>query len=554
MYLQAVFQKKVMLILHYSLNPTGFLLLGHSESVGDAAELFGLIDRTNKIYTAKHVSVPASVDFGPRTTVHAAASADRSAFGVVRPVLSLAHLADRKILEQYAPPGVVVNEGLDIVYFRGASDRYLQQPSGIATHNILRLARPEIHAAVKTAIERVFATNELVTAAAQIRTDGVGLQPFVLIVQPIVEPETKARCVLVLFKDGADGQPVATAVKPQAASADGSNEGALALSQELALTKEYLQSTIEELERTNEDLQSANEELQSSNEELQSSNEELETSQEELQSTNEELVTLNDELQSRMKELSAANDDLHNLLLGVDRAIVIVGLDLKIRRFTQAAEKLLNLLPTDIGRSAMQLNSLLGGFGVETVIEGAIKELATIERELQATNGRWYTLRIVPYRTLDLVIRGAVISVIDIDLSKRRLDLSVAVSDYAAEGLAAIQYPLMILDGTRAVIWVNDAYFETFQLTPQEIIGTRLEKLGNGVWADAALDKRIDNTMQTGAPFRGHPMTLELDGHGETRVTVSGSRLRSLGNETKLVLLAIEGGALEHSKEARHDN
>jgi two-component system CheB/CheR fusion protein len=267
-------------------------------------------------------------------------------------------------------------------------------------------------------------------------------------------------------------------VRPPAAISGSSNEAALSLSQELALTKEYLQSTIEEIERTNEDLQSANEELQSSNEELQSSNEELETSQEELQSTNEELVTLNDELQSRMKELSASNDDLHNLLLGVDRAIVIVGLDLRIRRFTQAAEKLLNLLPADIGRSAALLNSFLGGFGVESVIADAIKDLATVERELQATDGRWYALRIVPYRTLDLMIRVAVITVIDIDLSKRRTDLSAAVSEYAAEALAAIQHPLMILDGDHAVIWVNDLYFEAFQLTPQEIIGTRL---GNSV-------------------------------------------------------------------------
>lgn len=554
MYLQSGIQKKVLRILHYSLNPAGFLMLGHSESVGDAAELFALIDRTNKIYTAKHVSVPTSVDLGTRTSVPAAAAQERATFGAVRPVLSLAHLADRKILDQYAPPGVVINETLDIVYFRGQSDRYLQQPSGIATHNILRLARPELHGTLKTTIERVFATNELVATAAQVKTDGVGLQPFLLIVQPIVEPETKARCLLVLFKDGVDGHAIATPARPPATISGSSDEAALALSQELALTKEYLQSTIEEIERTNEDLQSANEELQSSNEELQSSNEELETSQEELQSSNEELVTLNDELQSRMTELSASNDDLHNLLLGVDRAIVIVGLDLRIRRFTQAAEKLLNLLPTDIGRSAAQLNSFLGGFGVERVIAETIKDLATVERELQATDGRWYELRIVPYRTLDLTIRGAVVSVIDIDLSKRRTDLSAAVSEYAAEGLAAIQHPLMILDGNHAVIWVNDLYFEAFQLTPQEIIGTRLGKIGKGAWSDPALEKRIDETMQTGAPFRGHAMTLEIEGIGATRVSVSGSRMRSLANQTKLVLLAIEGGKLKRSTEARDGN
>ncbi len=554
MYLQSGIQKKVLRILHYALNPAGFLMLGHSESVGDAAELFALIDRTNKIYTAKHVSLPTAIDFGPRVKSAAAAPQERTTFAAVRPVLSLAHLADRKILDHYAPPGVVINDAMDIVYYRGRSDRYLQQPSGVATNNILRLARPELHATLKSSLERVAATNEVVTVVAQVKIDGLGLQYFTLIVTPIVEPEAKARCVLVLFKGGVDDQLLPTPARSPAAISDGSNESTEALSQELALTKEYLQSTIEEVERANEDLQSANEELQSSNEELQSSNEELETSQEELQSTNEELVTLNDELQSRMLDLSTSNDDLHNLLLGVDRAIVIVGLDLRIRRFTHAAEKLLNLLPSDIGRSASQLNSFLGGFGVEAVIEDAVKNLATVERDLQATDGRWYSLRIMPYRTLDLTIRGAVISIIDIDLSKRRTDLSAAVVEYAAEGLAAIQHPLMILDGNRAVIWVNDLYFEAFQLTAQEIIGTRLGNLGKGSWADPALEKRIDDTIQTGKPFRGYTLTVELDGSGETDVSVSGSRLRNLAGEAKLVLLSFEGITLERSAVDRHDN
>jgi two-component system CheB/CheR fusion protein len=229
-------------------------------------------------------------------------------------------------------------------------------------------------------------------------------------------------------------------------------------------------------------------------------------------------------------------------LLGVDRAIVIVGLDLRIRRFTQTAEKVLDLLPTDIGRSAALLNSFLGGFGIEKVISESIDGLATVEREIRATDGKWYGLRIVPYRTLDLMIRGAVISVVDIDLSKRRTELATAVNEYAAAALAAIQHPLMIVDGSHAVIWVNDIYYETFQLTPQEVIGTRLGRIGAGAWSDPELDKRIAGTMESGAPFRGHSMTLDRDGVGEARVTISGSRVRSLVDQTKLVLLAVEGG------------
>jgi two-component system CheB/CheR fusion protein len=531
MYLQPAIQKKVLRILHYSLRPAGVLMLGHSESVGDAAELFALVDRNNRIYTAKHVNLATPVEFGASVR---AATQERQPFVGSRPMLSLANLADRKILEQYAPPGVVINEILDIVYFRGSSERYLQQPSGVATHNILRLARPELYPALKSSIERVLSTNDAVTATAYIKTDTVGLLPFTLIAQPLLDPETKARCILVLFKPDLDAPP---APPPSVAERPDDKQ---ALSQELALTKEYLQATIEEIERTNEDLQSANEELQSSNEELQSSNEELETSHEELQSTNEELITLNEELQSRMRELSSANDDLHNLLLGVDRAIVIVGVDLRIRRFTHAAEELLSLLPTDIGRPATLLNSFLGGFGIDKTISESITKLATIERDLHATDGKWYGLRIVPYRTLDLMIRGAVITIVDIDLAKRRLDLAAAVADYAAEGLAAIEHPLMIVDGTRSVIWVNEIYYRTFHLTPQEIIGTRLGRIGAG-WADAELERRIAETTQSGTPFRGHALTLDPEGGRPRHITVSGSRLRSLANQSKLVLLSVEG-------------
>lgn len=137
-----------------------------------------------------------------------------------------------------------------ILYFRGASDRYLQQPSGVATHNILRLSRPELYPSLKTSIERVFSTNEAVTVTAYVKTDVAGLQPFTLIVQPMVDPETKARCALVLFKDGSDGQ---VTTHPPPTPSETNSEATQALSQELALTKEYLQSTIEEIERTNQD-------------------------------------------------------------------------------------------------------------------------------------------------------------------------------------------------------------------------------------------------------------------------------------------------------------
>ena len=183
MYLQPSIQKKVLRILHYALKPAGFLVLGHSESVGDASDLFALIDRNSRIYTSKHVNLAMPMEFGASVRAHT--TQERPPFMGARPMHSLAQLADRKILEQFAPPGVVINENLDIVYFRGPSERYLQQPSGVATHNILRLARPELHPSLKTTLEQVLATNEQVTSTAYVKIESVGLQPFTLIAQPM---------------------------------------------------------------------------------------------------------------------------------------------------------------------------------------------------------------------------------------------------------------------------------------------------------------------------------------------------------------------------------
>ncbi len=531
----------------------GFLLLGTSESVGDSSELFTLVDRKNKLYSAKHVSLPHSaldldvnVDVGARQARPATVP---TSFGMVRPVLSIAHLAERKILDEYAPPGVVVSEKLDVLYFRGRTTPYLEQPSGLATNGLFRLVRPELHLPLKKAIEQSLSTGEITSVVTQIKDNQAGFRPLTLVVQPLREPETKARCLLVLFQEPRMiSGPVMTPPLATLPVEPASDERARHMAQELTLTKDYLQSTIEEVERTNEDLKSANEELQSSNEELQSTNEELETSKEELQSSNEELITLNEELHNRMRDLSVSNDDLHNVLLGVDRPMIIVDLDLRIRRFTQSAEKILNLVPADVGRSVMQINSFLGGVGIEKTVSGAITSVTTEEQEVQAVNGRWYILRVAPYKTLDLTIRGATLMLIDIEVTKRRSELVLAVDEYAAEFLAAIQHPLMILNGDRSVIWVNSLYYESFGVMREETLGAHVASVSGGRWVNAALEKALEATISAGRPFRRVACDVEIPGQGRTTVKIGGSRIRGVANQTPLVLLSIEGAFVERTR------
>jgi two-component system, chemotaxis family, CheB/CheR fusion protein len=413
-YLRSGMQKKLLRILHYALLPTGFLMLGTSETVGESTEYFSLLDRKNKIFAKRNVTSTATLDFGFGVQAADAVSAIQPNIAQ-RSASSLATVADRKILELYGPPGVVLNEELDIIHIRGRTGPYLEPMPGAPSFSILRLARPEVHVDLRRALHDAKLRNERVAVETRLTEDGQTRAVEIEVV-PVIEPDTKSRCFLVLFHEP---QPRRALPPPDAASVSSSgspeDERRGELERELTVTKDYLQSTIEELESANEELKSSNEELQSSNEELQSTNEELETSKEELQSSNEELTTVNDELQNRMGELQQTNDDLHNILVGIGEAIVIVGMDLRIRRYTQVAERMLNLVPGDVGRSVSQLNAFIIGHRIEELAARVIERLTPIDERVRCADQRWYDLRVSPYRTLDHSIKGALIILIAAD-------------------------------------------------------------------------------------------------------------------------------------------
>jgi two-component system CheB/CheR fusion protein len=408
-YLRPTIQKRVLRILNYSLLPTGYLMLGTSETVGESSEYFTLLDRKNKIYSKRHVASLGTLDmvFGVQAT-DVPRSVDLPS--TQRATNNLSGTVDRKIIEIYGPPGVVINDDLDVVHIRGRTGPYLEPMPGAPSFNILRLARPALHADLRRAIHEAKSRREQVTVESHL-IEGEADRTIQIEVVPITEPESKAPFLLVLFREPKPPTPPALDVPPASVEDDRSTE----LERELMVTKEYLQSTIEELESANEELKSSNEELQSSNEELQSTNEELETSKEELQSANEELTTVNEEAQNRMTELQLANDDLHNVLSAIGEAIVIVGLDLRIRRFTHVAEELLNLVATDVGRSVSQLNAFVIGERIEDLAQRVIEHLAPVERELSCADHRRYRIRILPYKTLDHAIKGAVIILVGLD-------------------------------------------------------------------------------------------------------------------------------------------
>jgi two-component system CheB/CheR fusion protein len=404
-YLQPALQKKIVRVFHYALNPAGMLLLGSSESVSD--DLFQTLDRRLKLYVKRNVPAHAAFDviFGGIS----AGGGDEH--GRPRPEartpLTAQQLADRKVIEKYSPPGVVISENLDVVQFRGRTGPYLEPAPGNATLNLLRLARPEFLIELRQAVKKSF-TEALPVSSSPIHLkDASGVPMNVRIdVLPLFDASASTKSLLVLFND----LRVLEEKPPEVIStSEEGNPRVLELERELATTKEYLQTTIEELETTNEELMSANEELQSSNEELQSTNEELSTSKEELQSTNEELSTVNEELHHRLAELSISNDDLMNLMTSPALATVIVGADFRIRRFSVAAEKLLHLVPADLGRPLSYLAGAIRMNDLENVVAETVGAVAARTVRVTFADGSSYDLRISPYKTADQAIRGAVL-------------------------------------------------------------------------------------------------------------------------------------------------
>ena len=285
----------------------------------------------------------------------------------------------------------------------------------MATLDLFRMLREGLLAEVRAAVIQARTENAVAVRDGLFMIDAQAARPFRVEVVPFKVAPAGVRFFLVLFQEPpAPAVPLAPVVRATAAE-----QQVAQLQQELSALREYLQSVIEEQESTNEELKSANEEILSSNEELQSTNEELQTAKEEAQSANEELATVNEELRHRNVELARVNSDLVNLLGGVGIPIVMVGRDLRIRRFTPLAERLFNLIPTDVGRPIGDIKPNLEGVDLPQLIGRVIDTLAPHEGVVRDRGGHTYLLRVRPYVTTDQKIDGASIVLLDVDTLKR---------------------------------------------------------------------------------------------------------------------------------------
>lgn len=419
-YLGQVLQRRVMPIFHYALNPAGFLMIGSTEGLlGSGSELFELADKKQKIYRKKLVSTPVTFGFSLGQAEQRPAGSEMPSPQMKAPdaqkgPIELQREADRLLLTRYAPPAVVVNDHLEIIQSRGRTGAFLELPPGKASLNLLKMARPGLLFELQKVVEEA-RKKGTETTRENVRVEGNGNQnPTTLRVIPFKTPVQDQQSYLIVFEPilGTQEQPLAPALPLTDAEKSERDRRIAQLAQELAATKEYLQSIIETQEATNEELQSANEEIQSGNEELQSTNEELQTSKEELESANEELHTVNEEMQHRNELLTQLNNDLTNVLNGVGLPVVMLGADLSVRRFTPQATISLGVVASDVGRPLPRLRLKIDAQNLEQTMLEVMGEVRPRQERVQDQSGNWATLRIAPYRTLNNRIDGVVLTLL----------------------------------------------------------------------------------------------------------------------------------------------
>lgn len=410
-YLTAEVQKKLMPLFHFSLTPGGLLLLGSAETVGSSTDLFATVSGKSRLFRRiepvqrqEPVEFPSSFGAGRSTSAVVSQSS--------KPSASLQSQADQLVLQHYAPPAVLANDKGDIFYISGHTGKYLEPAAGKANWNLFAMAREGLRYELASAFQKTLRQKEAVIMHnLKVGTNG-GTQHVDVSLQQLEDAGPLHGLIMVVFTDVAT--PVTAKITPTHGNKKLKDESEL----EIMQVRAEARATHEEMQTSQEEIRSANEELQSTNEELQSTNEELTTSKEEMQSLNEELQTVNAELQAKVDELSRASNDMKNLLDSTDIATLFLDRDLNVRRFTHQMTKIIKLIPGDVGRPITDLVSHLDDPALASDVREVLRTLTSTEKPVSAPDGRWFSVRIMPYRTMDDRIEGVVITFADITVAK----------------------------------------------------------------------------------------------------------------------------------------
>ncbi len=566
-YLEGELQNRLIPVFHYALKKDGTLFLSPSESIGNFTELFTPINRKWKFYVATHtvssthtvMTTPLAWVKGSRSRVLEENMTQNKDIDFKEP--NFGEMTRRLLVQYFAPASVITNLKGDILYVHGETGKYLRPAPGEASLNVVEMAREGLERELSSAIHMVTSQNTpTISREMQVKTNG-GFTTVALSVRSLPSSENKlengltgsksnSSLLLISFED-----VVTPTTNPKhKKTAKPAEKGRIEeLELELVFTKESLQATIMEQQAFNEELKSTNEELQSTNEELQSTNEELETSKEELQSVNEELITVNAELQSKIEQLAGMQNDMKNLHDSINIGTVFLDQHMNIRRFTRDATKVYRLVQSDLGRPLADIKSDLifdpksdpkSDIKVEEdLLNEAHKVLETLvsfEREVLTSNGTCYLLRIQPYRTLDNVIEGVVLTFTDIS---QRIKAEVAVQhalELSESIVDTIREPLLVLDANLQIVSANRAFCEYFHVSAADTKGRKIYDLGNRQWNIAALRELLETILPRDQTFEGYLVEHNFPIIGHRKIMLNARCIAGKVEQPSLILLAME--------------
>jgi len=536
-YLEPAAQEKVLSLAHFALREDGYLFLGNAETVGQRDHLFASVSKRWRIYRRVGPARSPAIDFSQWP-----ARDGPGQISTVQP--KLADIALKSLAERFAPASVLIDRNYRVLHFHGKTEDYLTQPAGAPTMDLLALAREGMRLTVRSVVRKAIEDGEPATLRASFKR---GTSDAVLVTaSPIRQGADVSGMMLVSFASD-PGESSRVPVR----STDVALGPGRDLEEELRAAREEMRITVEQYETTNEELTAANEEVTSVNEELQATNEELESSKEELQSLNEELSTINAQLDRKIVELAEASDDLRNLLEGNEVATIFLDSELRIKWFSPAIQSLFDLIDKDVGRPIANFTQKFAVGGLLEKARAAMERLTTSEEDVFSDDGRCFQLRVLPYRTSDNRIAGAVATFIDItDLKSTQVGIAAA-RDYAEAIVETVRDPLLALSGDLRVRSANSAFHETFGINAADSTGRLVYELGDGQWNIPELRTLLEEMIPAQQQIDDYELGLGIPQLGTRCMMLNARRIDGDEGRRELILLAMED-ITERRDSARH--
>ncbi|MBV8780556.1 MAG: PAS domain S-box protein, partial [Phycisphaerae bacterium] len=479
-YLEPQVQQRVLGLLHFGIREGGALFLGSSETIAGAEDFFEVVDKRAKIFRRVGATRHGLIDFNLPAQVGRLSPGEKNKRSGSAPLeaaqaialqhraarLNVANLTQRTLIEFHTPPAVTIDHDFRVIFFHGNTRPFLDQPSGEPTRDLLLLTRDSLRSAVRLAVQRAMAESTTVTVPDGWIETAPGQRVHIAVQASPLADKGGPDYFVISFQERSDVKPT----DDQGATNDDAEQS----TEELRRVRDELRSANEELQTTNEELRASHEEVMSMNEELQSTNEELETSKEEMQSLNEELATVNSQLRSKMEEWQSASNDLASLLNSADLAVLFLDNNFRIRRYTPAARELIEMIASDVGRPLSDLARKFTDPHLLTDAEKVLQTLRPIEREVSATNDRWFQRRITPYRTIDNHIEGIVVSFFD-TTDRHRIQAIANATQARLERMVNIEgVGILTFDRSGTLLDANDAFLKVTGYSRGDVLSQKL--------------------------------------------------------------------------------